>query len=94
MRNPYQKGSEAWSLFEAGVAVTEKQRFDSEGQDAAIDRHTIAIYRVGAAHASSFNAKARSVGATPQQPETLAPHAEHDSHESAARSASGWTSVS
>jgi hypothetical protein len=45
MRNPYEKGSEAWSLFAAAEQLAEAQRHDSEGQDAAINRHTTALYR-------------------------------------------------
>jgi hypothetical protein len=59
MKNPYQEGSEAWSLFVAGNELLERQRTSPEGQDAAIDRHTAAFYHVGAALASALSSIAR-----------------------------------
>jgi hypothetical protein len=52
MRNPYEEATDVWDLFNAGEELANSIASDDPRAD-AIDRLTVALYRVGAALVSS-----------------------------------------
>lgn len=54
MKNPYDEGSPAWELFEAGERLASSPASDDVAANAS-DRMAIALYRVGAALITSLD---------------------------------------
>lgn len=60
MENKYEEGSTEWALMEAAKNIAEQQATDDPTAD-AIDRLTVAIYRIGAAFVGSSDFIARQL---------------------------------
>lgn len=60
MENPYEKGSDAWHLAEAGIQIGNEPA-TTEPQIEATDRIVMAVFQVGAALVARLDAISRKI---------------------------------